>query len=139
MLRRRDQLAGTSPEPCTRLHEEEAKADTERVVSTASVRTDRPARYGKQLVSHLGRRATGEWDDDSAAGRIDFDGGGRVEPSCGEGVLDLRLETAADGQARLEDVVGRHLVRFGARDGLLVEWTRGDGTRGTAQRGGTPP
>ncbi|GLZ11714.1 hypothetical protein Acsp04_19490 [Actinomadura sp. NBRC 104425] len=139
VLRRRDQPTGTSSKPCTRFSAEEAMSDADRVVSTASVRTDRPGRYGKQLVSHLGRRATGEWDDESATGWIDFDGGGRVELSCGEGVLDLRLETAADGQARLEDVVGRHLVRFGTRDELLVEWTRGDGTRGTVQRSGTPP
>ena len=32
-----------------------------------------------------------------------------------------------------EDVVGRHLVRFGERDALHVQWTRADGGPGTAQ------
>ena len=38
-----------------------------------------------------------------------------------------------DDADRLEDVVGRHLVRFGSRDELVVRWTRADGTPGTVQ------
>jgi hypothetical protein len=43
--------------------------------STATVATDRPGRYGKQLVSHLTRRATGEWDEQAGTGWIQFTGG----------------------------------------------------------------
>jgi hypothetical protein len=31
-------------------------------------------------------------------------------------------------------VVGRHLVRFGTRDELVVEWVREGGAAGTVQR-----
>ena len=33
------------------------------IVSTAGVATERRARYGKQLVSHLGRKSVGVWDE----------------------------------------------------------------------------
>ena len=40
--------------------------------SIASVPTQRPARYGKQLVSHMGRKIKGSWDGES--GQLDFNG-----------------------------------------------------------------
>ena len=35
--------------------------------------------------------------------------------------------------AGLEDAVGRHLAKFGAKDGLVIDWKRSDGTPGTRQ------
>ena len=99
--------------------------------STADVRTDRPGRYGKQLVSHLSRHSVGEWSDESQSGSISFDAG-RATLRSSDGVLHLEVE--GDDIARLEDVVGRHLVRFGAKDELVVQWTRDDGAAGTQQR-----
>jgi hypothetical protein len=52
-----------------------------------------------------------------------------------EGALLLTLETEAEHLGRLEDVMGRHLVRFGTRDELVVEWRRDTGEPGTIQRG----
>lgn len=101
--------------------------------STAEVATERPARYGRQLVSHLTRRASGEWSDDEQQGSIDFTDG-RATLSCAPGALLLSVQAAPDSVARLEDVVGRHLVRFGARDELVVRWVRADGTAGTERR-----
>ena len=100
--------------------------------STATVATDRAARYGKQLVSHLGRRATAEWDEQTETGWIDF-GETRAELAAGPEALDIRLSAAPDAVGRMEDVVGRHLVRFGGRDELTVQWLRADGTPGTRQ------
>ena len=100
--------------------------------STATVATDRAARYGKQLVAHLGRRVTAEWDEQTGTGWIDFEES-RAELSAGPEALDIRLSAEPDALARMEDVVGRHLVRFGARDELTVQWVRADGTRGTRQ------
>ena len=102
------------------------------LTSTATVDTDRPARYGKQLVSHLTRRAVGEWDEQAGTGWIEFTGG-RVVLTATDGALDLALSVEEDAD-RLEDVVGRHLVRFGARDELVVRWTRSDGTPGSVQQ-----
>ncbi len=108
-------------------------------MSTATVTTDRPGRYGKQLVAHLTRRSTGEWSEESGRGSILFGGDmGSAELVAGDGVLELSVSgTDLD---RLEDVVGRHLVRFGAKDELSVDWTRSDGSAGTQQRndGSTP-
>lgn len=100
--------------------------------TTARVATDRAARYGKQLVSHLGRRATAEWDEQAGTGWIDF-GETRAELEAAADALDIRLSAEPDAVARMEDVVGRHLVRFGARDELTVQWVRADGTPGTRQ------
>lgn len=102
--------------------------------STASVTTDRPARYAKQLTSHLGRKVETGWDADAGQGWVDF-GSGRATLAAGDGVLLIAL-VAADAEARdhLEGVVGRHLVRFGAKDELVCTWVRTDGTRGTEQR-----
>ncbi|MCX2929005.1 DUF2218 domain-containing protein [Mycobacterium sp. CVI_P3] len=90
----------------------------------ATVRTDRTARYGKQLVSHLGRRNGGEWSADAGSGWIDL-GAGRATVTAGDGVLDLHLRAPADELARLQDVIASHLTRFGERDELSVEWIAG--------------
>lgn len=106
---------------------------TEDVVGVALVLTDRAARYGKQLVSHLNRRSTGEWVEETGAGWIQFTGGRAVLTATPRG-LDVHLTAAGtDHLAVLEGVVGRHLVRFGTRDELVVRWNRADGTAGTVQ------
>lgn len=102
--------------------------------STASVATDRPARYGKQLASHLGRRVASHWDEEGQQGWIDF-GSGRATLAAGDGVLLLAVVAQdAEARERLEGVVGRHLVRFGTKDELVCAWERTDGTTGTVQR-----
>ena len=44
--------------------------------------------------------------------------------SAKDGEVRLRIVGAVDDLFRLEDVVGRHLVRFGERDELTVRWER---------------
>jgi hypothetical protein len=102
--------------------------------SEAVVVTDRPARYGKHLVAHLGRRNGGEWSDSDQRGWIAL-ADGRAELSCGSDGLLLTVEGEAADLTRLEDVVGRHLVRFGTRDELHVNWSRSNGEPGTEQHG----
>lgn len=105
--------------------------------SSAAVATERASRYGKQLASHLGRRIVTEWDDDAGTGLLQFDDGHcdmRALP--GQLLLRIEPEPATDGAAvgapldLIENVVGRHLVRFGAHDELVVRWRRTDGTAG---------
>ncbi|MGW0332869.1 DUF2218 domain-containing protein [Streptomyces sp. NPDC003011] len=101
--------------------------------SEARVATDRPHRYAKQLASHLGRRSETSWDEDSGEGKLVFqDGTGALTAT--EGALLLSVESQAEHLDRLEDVVGRHLVRFGTKDELVVEWRRDTGEPGTTQR-----
>lgn len=95
-------------------------------ISTADVPTDRPERFAKQLVSHLGRRNGGEWSDESGTGFIQLTSG-RADLTCGSGVLHLRVEGEVDALSDLEDVVGRHLVRFDSSNQLVVSWNRADG------------
>jgi hypothetical protein len=40
--------------------------------------------------------------------------------------LVITVETADTDIASYEDVVGRHLERFGERDGLRVHWVRSE-------------
>lgn len=87
----------------------------------AVVPTERPDRYGKQLVSHLGRRNGGEWSPESRSGWIDL-GSGRATVTAREGELELTVTAPSDELPRLQDVVGSHLVRFGERDELTVAW-----------------
>ncbi len=101
--------------------------------STARVGTDRPGRYAKQLVAHLSRHTTGEWSEQAGTGTITFDFGSATlaaEPDA----LALSVTGEPDALERLESVVGRHLVRFGAKDELVVQWQRSTGEPGTAQR-----
>ena len=117
--------------------------DTQQPSSTSTVATDRPGRYGKQLAAHLGRRVGSSWDTETDTGLVTFPFG-HANIVAAEDGLRLYVEVAPDaepdlqgdaGLERLEDVVGRHLVRFGARDELTVVWTRSTGTPGTTQVG----
>lgn len=89
--------------------------------STARVATDAPARYAKQLASHLGRKI----DVENLP-----DGGYRLALQSGEGVLLpeegflVMTATAPDDEtlAVIQDVLGRHLERFGQRNELSVTW-----------------
>jgi hypothetical protein len=87
----------------------------------AEVATATPDRFIRQLVSHLSHKATTELQSDETAVIAVHDGQCKL---TGEGEL-LVLEATADsaeGLAHIQDVVGRHLERFGARAALRVEW-----------------
>ena len=96
--------------------------------SRAEVVTDAPARYAKQLVSHLGRKVgftTGSTPEGATStAQI---AGATAQVVVGEDVLVL----LASGQeerdvARVEHVLGSHLERFATRSELTVTWTRED-------------
>ncbi|ACV80374.1 DUF2218 domain-containing protein [Nakamurella multipartita] len=98
--------------------------------SVAVVPTDAAGRYAKQLLSHLGRKVPVEPvpGEPEPAGQLVFGYGvGVVRPTPAG--LELRA-TAGDPEAlaRLQDVLARHLERFGARRELVVSWgpTSGD-------------
>ncbi|KJK57772.1 DUF2218 domain-containing protein [Saccharothrix sp. ST-888] len=101
--------------------------------SEARVATDRPARYGKQLAAHMGRKIEAEWSEEAGRGRLVF-GAGTATLAAESDALLLTVEGLAENLPGLEDVVGRHLVRFGARDELVVEWHRDSGEAGLVHR-----
>jgi hypothetical protein len=82
----------------------------------------------------MSRRGHGEWDDGQESGTLNLRGG-QLTLATTDNALVLRLAVPpGDDVSRLEDVIGRHLVRFRARDELVVAWQRSDGTAGTVQR-----
>lgn len=104
------------------------------VHSIARVATDRPGRYGKQLASHMNRKAVGVWDTEAEQGSITFGDVAVAQLRAEPGVLIFDIEAPAEVVERYESVVGRHLVRFGAKDELVCQWERSDGTPGSVQR-----
>ena len=112
------------------------------LASTASVPTQRAARYGKQLVSHMAHKITGFWDEEAGSGYLLFDREGpvlgRFDVIASASDLRLELRTEPERANRLEFIVGIHLARFGARDGLTIAWRRSDGSAGSTQGPLTP-
>lgn len=90
--------------------------------SRAVVRVDRPSPYLKQLCKHFRHRHEVSFTDTEGTLTFPY---GSCELTAGEGTLTMVTAAAdADGLARLEEVVGSHLERFGRRDSLSVTWTR---------------
>jgi uncharacterized protein len=90
--------------------------------SRADVVTATPERYAKQLVSHLGRRV--EWITDGATSTATW-GTATGQVVVGDGVLTLIASGPdAEAVAHVENVLGRHLERFGQRNELTVTWIR---------------
>ena len=112
------------------------------LISVATVTTERAARYGKQLVSHMAHKITGSWDEDAGSGYLLFDREGpvlgRFDVIASASDLRLELRTEPERADRLEFIVGIHLARFGARDSLAISWERTDGSEGTTQGPLTP-
>ncbi len=91
------------------------------VTSTSRVATDRGERYRKQLASHFGNKI--EVAQSPAGTVLHWVFGGTTTLTVEDGALIL-LAVADDEQTldRVKDVTGRHLERFGERDGLVVTW-----------------
>jgi uncharacterized protein len=92
--------------------------------STAAVPTDAAERYAKQLLSHLGRENPVEPVDGARdAWRLVFAyGTGTIRSETDRIVLEAAASDE-ESLARVKDVLGRHLERFGARRELVVHWS----------------
>ena len=134
-------IEAAAPAPVDAAPEEPASASFP-LIATASVSTERAARYGKQLVSHMGHKITGSWDEEAGSGYLLFDREGpvlgRFDVIASASDLRLELRTTPERADRLEFIVGIHLARFGARDSLAISWERTDGSEGTTQGPLTP-
>jgi hypothetical protein len=97
------------------------------ICSRADVATGTPARYAKQLISHLGRKVPFTGDTTTAPATAVI-GAATAGIAAGEGVLTLWA--AGDDEesvARVEQVLGSHLERFAHREALTVRWARNGG------------
>ena len=98
------------------------------LTSRAVVATAAPARYAKQLVSHLGRKVEFVADGDTHTAVI---GDVVARIVVGDGVLTLEASAPQEGElARIEHALGDHLERFGQRAELVVVWERASGSDG---------
>ena len=93
---------------------------SDRLSASAVLPTDVPARYLKQLVAHLGREAEAQVEPQGQ--RLVFGGGSCLLAEVNGALrLDATTNTREELQ-RVQEVVGRHLERFGQRDRLVVAW-----------------
>src|SRR3954449_4950694 len=92
------------------------------LTSRAEVLTDVPERYAKQLVSHLGHRISVSETPEGSV--LTFDGGGRGTVRVADGAIVLEAVAGSEqALATIQDVLGRHLERFGAKAQLVVVWS----------------
>ncbi|WP_425471556.1 DUF2218 domain-containing protein [Sinomonas susongensis] len=106
--------------------------------SAALVRTTRPARWGRQLVTDLASQGCGVWSDTTGQGWIQLELG-RLELRCSSAGLYRAVEGDTYALDEFEEVAGNHLARFSPCGALQVGWTRPDGSRGTEQGPPLPP
>jgi uncharacterized protein len=89
--------------------------------SQATVSTEKPVPYMRQLCKHFGHKVDAVFTDDS--GYINFEAG-RCDLRAGDGELFLTVTAdSEENRERLRNVVGSHLERFGRRDELSVSWS----------------
>jgi catechol 2,3-dioxygenase len=99
----------------------DAAAGPRELRSHADVVTDRPTPYLKQLCKHFRHKLDVTFDDETGTIPFAF---GRCELRAGDGVLHLEAIAATPAELeRVENVAGSHLVRFGRRHELTVEWS----------------
>ena len=90
--------------------------------STAVVVTAKPSPYLKQLCKHFGHRIEVQFTDED--GRIVFGAGVCELDARRADALVLRaIADDAEGLDVVQNVVAKHLERFGRRDELAVAWT----------------
>ena len=92
------------------------------LTSHAEVAIERPQRWAKQLVSHLSRNQPAE---STPEGDVLTFGAGRGTVRVADDRIILRAE-GPDEQtlAQVEDVLGRHLVRFASDHDVAITWVR---------------
>lgn len=110
---------------------------SETVTSTARVRLDRPARYGKLLASYFEQLIDATWDPESSKGTFTFPPAGVLETPCGgaatcdviatEGVLMLSLEGGESAVENAERDLATRLIHLAKDQDVAVEFARGDG------------
>jgi len=88
--------------------------------ATGFVPTSRAQRYIKQLVSHFGNKVSTELTD--SGGLIEFDFGRCALETTADGIQLVASADSAEQVTTVQDVVARHLERFGAAEDLRVAW-----------------
>ncbi|MFI9433314.1 MULTISPECIES: DUF2218 domain-containing protein [Streptosporangium] len=91
-------------------------------LSTAHVATDRPERYAKQLISHMGHKADVEHTG-AGRGTITFRSGACSLASSQRELVLIAAAVDLDSLIGVQDVITRHLLRFATQEEIRVDWT----------------
>ncbi len=95
-------------------------ADGVQRTATAEVLTDKSSRYLKALCNHFDRKAEARYDDNSGHVKFPF---GECTLHASEKALLLQVVAESETMfARVKHVVADHLIRFGTKEELVVEW-----------------
>ena len=93
------------------------------ILSTAHLDTQTPKRYIDQLVSQLGQSLETSIDDNGVGEVYLSDGGGSCKLLPDVTGISLHCEAPTEEQLhRVEDVVGRNLLRFTRDESLTRGW-----------------
>lgn len=91
------------------------------ITVTGTMRTDRPERFAKQLLSHWSHR--GEVLEENGALVQRWGTGQVISLRATKGSLEVEVSVVeGDDSARFAQVVKEHLERFGQRDELDLIW-----------------
>lgn len=91
--------------------------------SSAELVIERPARYAKQLASHIGTRAEVTNENGMSTIRFGFGGVGTIATSETSVLLTAEAEDQ-ERLSRIQDVLGSHLLRFSkAAEGTALAWS----------------
>jgi hypothetical protein len=89
-------------------------------VATATVQTQKAARYLKALCNHFARKVDTSYDDQMGQVHFPF---GECTLQVTDDALQIRVSAdSADTISRVKFVVADHLVRFGNKEDLQVNW-----------------
>jgi len=82
----------------------------------ATLKTAHAKRYLGQFCKHFAHKLAAAWAEDYTTGSVIF-GAGICKLTADDEALYLDLSTPD-----LQDVVERHLVRFGFREEIMLDW-----------------
>lgn len=91
-------------------------------LSTAHVAIDRPERYAKQLISHMGHKAVAEHTG-VGRGTITFRSGTCSLVSSQQELVLIAAAADLDALIGVQTVITRHLLRFATQEEIRVDWT----------------
>lgn len=100
------------------------KLDGIRRVASARVETAKASRYLKALCNHFDRKVTAHYDD--VNGRVNFPFGDCELNAQADALLITVVAESETTLARVKAVVADHLVRFGNKEELVVNWVDED-------------
>lgn len=93
---------------------------TDTLTSRSTLATPNASRYLQQLCKHFEHKLPVSYD--ASTGSIAFASGVCALTADADALTMVVTPTSPDTLAQVQDVVARHLVRFGFREDLTVVW-----------------